>query len=72
MWIKYDGQVKYNTFQEWYEVEINGRTVLVRGSPLDENDAFALAAMYLSNFDIELFFDGVKIDYLNDFITYEE
>ena len=72
MWIKYDGQVKYNTLQEWYEVEINGRTVLVRGSPLDENDAFALAAMYLSNFDIELFFDGVKIDYLNDFITYEE
>ena len=72
MWIKYDGQVKYNTFQEWYEVEINGRTVFVHGSPLDENDAFALAAMYLSNFDLELFFDGIKIDYLNDFITYEE
>ena len=71
MWINYDGKVKYDTSLEWYEVEINGSTVYVRGSTLDEDDAFALAAMYHSGFDLEIIMDEITVDYANDIITYE-
>ena len=71
MWIEYDGKVRYDTTQEWYEVEINGATVFVRGSTLDEDDAFALAAMYHSNFSLEVIFEELEVDYLNDIITCE-
>lgn len=71
MWINYDGKVKYNTSLEWYEVEINGSTVYVRGSALDEDDAFALAAMYHSGFDLEIIMDEITVDYTNDIIVYE-
>lgn len=71
MWINYDGKVKYDTALDWYEVEINGSTVYVRGSTLDEDDAFALAAMYHSGFDLEVIMTEITIDYINDIITYE-
>ena len=71
MWVKYDGKVKYDTAKEWYEVEINGSTVFVHGSTLDEDDAFALAALYHSGFDLELILCEVEIDYTNDVIIYE-
>ena len=71
MWINYDGKVKYDTSLEWYEVEINGSTVYVRGSTLDEDDAFALAAMYHSGFDLEIIMDEITVDYANDIIVYE-
>ena len=71
MWINYDGKVKYDTSLEWYEVEINGSTVYVRGSTLDEDDAFALAAMYHSGFDLEIIMDEITVDYTNDIIVYE-
>lgn len=71
MWINYDGKVKYDTTLEWYEVEINGSTVYVRGSTLDEDDAFALAAMYHSGFSLENIMTEIIVDYANDIITYE-
>ena len=73
MWVKYEGKVKYDTVHEWYEVDINGSTVFVRDSTLDEDDAFALAAMYHSCFDLEVLFgEDIEIDYLNSVITYKE
>lgn len=70
MQTNYNAKVEYNATYEWYEVELNNRIVYVRGD-VDETDAFAFAAMYFSNFDLECVFDGeVNVDYVNNVITY--
>ena len=54
MWTKYDGKVKYNTAKDWYEVEINGSTMFVCGSTLDEDDA-------VTEYEAKFRAQGVKI-----------
>ena len=71
MWVRCEGRVKYSTTHEWYEVEIDGCTAFVRGASLDEKQAFAIVALYFSDFDIENIFSEIQVDYEHDVITYE-
>lgn len=73
MWSNYDCWVRYVPQFEWYEVEIDCFTIFVRGEALDKADAFALATMYRSNFDLEVIFgDSITVDYTNNIIYYNE
>ena len=71
MWTRYEGKVKYSATHEWYEVEINGCIAFVRGASLDENQAFAIVALYFSDFNIEDMFSEIQVDHEHDVITYE-
>ena len=71
MWVRCEGRVKYSTTHEWYEVEIDRCTSFVRGSSLDEKQAFAIVALYFSDFDIESMFSEIQVDRKHDVITYE-
>ena len=71
MWVRCEGRVHYSTTHEWYEVEIDGCIAFVRGASLDEKQAFAIVALYFSDFDIESIFSKIQVDYEHDVITYE-